>query len=380
MEELSLDNILEESQIGNLFSNTIEENKDTEETDNPDKDKKEEKEIITEASIEELFDGKPESVGSAEDTGEKDTSSKGNNTSSNFYSSIANALVEDGVLQNPDKEVFSKIDSAESFAEAINDYITGQLDERNKRIAEALDLGLEPTEIQKYERYISTLDGISNDAINDESEQGENLRKNLIYQDCINKGFSKERAIKTVERSFKAGTDIEDAIEALSDNREFYKGQYNSLLKEAKKQNEEEQKKIKEQTEKFRKSLLEEDTAFGEVKVNKSTRQRVYDTIMKPVFTDPETGEKLTAIQKYELENRGEFLKNVGLLYVLTDGFKNIGGLVNDQVKKETKKSLRELENKLRGGEGFHGGSLTLANNSGSNDPESFFKGWKLSV
>jgi len=47
----------------------------------------------------------------------------------------------------------------------------------------------------------------------------------------------------------------------------------------------------------------------------------VLDNIIKPVWTNPETGEKLTAIQKYEAENRVEFLKKVGIIYTLTDGF-----------------------------------------------------------
>lgn len=68
-------------------------------------------------------------------------------------------------------------------------------------------------------------------------------------------------------------------------------------------------------------------------------------------------------------------------MFVLTDGFKDINRLVNDKVKKETKKSLRNLEHTLKGsGNNLGGGNLSFANNSGDNDPESFFKNWKLKV
>lgn len=385
MEELSLDNILTENQIDTLFSeNPIQETppKDTKPEEKEDEPEEEKDEIkATEATPEDLFGG-PESVGSEEETkGEKGTHSTGGNTSSNFYSSIANALVEDGILQNLDKETISKIQSPDDFAEAISNEIKSQLDERQKRVNEALDLGMEPSEIQKYERFISALDGIDESRLTSESEEGENLRKNLIYQDCLNKGFSKEKAIKMVDRAIKAGTDIDDAREALHDNKDFYKKQYNSLIEEAKRESEEEKKKIKEQSEKLKNSILEEDKAFGEVSLDKATRQRVYDSICKPVYTDPDTGDKLTAIQKYELDNRVDFLKNVGLLFVLTDGFKNIDRLVNDKVKKETKKSIKSLERTLSGSRNsFSGGNLSFANNSGDSDPESLFKGWKLSV
>lgn len=382
MEELSLDNILTEDQINNLFSNEIQEPSKEEKTEEVKEAPEEQPEEIktTEVNPEDLF-GEPESVGSKEDTkDEKDTASKGSDTSSNFYSSIAHALVEDGILQNLDEKELAKIQTAEDFAEAISNQIKNQFDEKQRRINEALELGIEPTEIQKYEKYMSILDGITEDKLTSEDEEGENLRKNIIYQDCLNKGFSKEKANRMVERSFKAGTDIEDARDALQDNKDFYNTQYESMLKEARKVEEEEKKKYKKQAEELRTSILDEDKAFGEITLDKSTRQRVYDSICKPVFTDPDSGERLTAIQKYELEHRTDFLKNVGLLFVLTDGFKNIDNLVKDKVKKETKKSLRNLEHTLSSRGTLNTGNLTFANNSGDTDPESLFKGWKLSV
>ncbi len=387
MEELSFDSILTGDQINSLFSDetiqeTPPEDKETKEEKETPEEKKETEEIeATEVNPDELF-GKPESVGSEEETKEKkDTTSKGSDISSNFYSSIANALVEDGILQNLDEESLAKISTPEDFAEAISNEIKSQLDERQRRVNEALDLGMEPTEVQKYERFISILDGVTEDRLTAENEDGENLRKNLIYQDYLNKGFSKEKALKMVDRSIKAGTDIDDAREALQGNKEFYKSQYDSMLEEARKSDEEEKKKLKKQADELKTSILEEGKAFGEVTLDKATRQRVYDSICKPVFTDPDTGDRLTAIQKYKLEHRTEFLKNVGLLFVLTDGFKDINRLVKDKVKKETKKSLRNLEHTLSGrGNNINGGNLSFANNSGDTDPESLFKGWKLSV
>ena len=387
MEELSLDNILTEDQINSLFSDepaqeTSQKETNTEEDNKKTPENKEKEEIeTTEADLDDLF-GEPESVGSEEETKDKkDTTSKGSDTSSNFYSSIANALVEDGILQNLDKDALAKISTPEDFAEAISNEIRSQLDETQKRVSEALELGVEPSEVQKYERFISILDGVTEERLTSEDEEGENLRKNLIYQDCINKGFSKEKAAKMVERSIKAGTDIDDARDALKDNKDFYESQYNSMLEEARKADEEEKKKLKEQADKLKTSILEEEKAFGEITLDKDTRRRVYDSICKPVYTDPETGERMTAVQKYEFEHRTEFLKNIGLLFVLTDGFKDINRLVNDKVKKETKKNLRNLEHTLKGrGNNLGGGNLSFANNSGDNDPESLFKGWKLSV
>ena len=189
-EELSLDNILSEEQINNLFSDEAiqetpiseDKNKDKEDKETPENKETQEFEA-TEATPDELF-GKPESVGSEEETKDKkDTTSKRSDTSSNFYSSIANALVEDGILQNLDKEELTKIQTAEDFAEVISNQIKSQFDERQKRVNEALELGVEPSEIQKYEKFISILNGVTEEKLTLENEEGENLRKNLIYQD-----------------------------------------------------------------------------------------------------------------------------------------------------------------------------------------------------
>lgn len=378
MEELSLDNILSEDQINGLFTDENIQETDSE-TESPEIEEKETKEKeTTEVNPDELF-GEPESVGSEESSEEKEgTDLNESNTSPNFYSSIANALIEDGIFQNLNDEEISKVKNAEDFAELISTQIKNQLDERQKRVDEALSIGVEPTEIQKYEHYIRILDNVSEDKLSNEDEEGENLRRNIIYQDYINRGLSKERALKYVDRSFQAGTDIEDAKEALQSNKEFFKEQYNTVIKEAKERHKAEREEEQRQADNFKKSILEEKKAFGEIDLDKSTRQRVYDSVMKPIYTDPKTGEKYTAIQKYEMENRTDFLKNVGLLYVLTDGFTKLDGLVQGKVKKEVKKGLRELEHTISNTSRNSNGSLTFM--SGVRDPQSKSTKWDLDL
>lgn len=196
----------------------------------------------------------------------------------------------------------------------------------------------------------------------------------------MNRGYSKERAAREVQKSLNAGTDIDDAKEALASNKEFFQSEYNSLIKEAEEEAKREAHERKEQAESLRKSILNEDKAFGEIQIDKSTRQKIFDNISKPVFKDPETGELYTAIQKYERENRIEFLKNVGLLFTLTNGFKSIDGLVKDKVKKQVKKGLRELEHTINNTARTSDGNLKYASGT-IDDPESYLhNGWDLDV
>ena len=369
--DLSLDNILTDEDISSLFEDeNIEETSSDETDDNKTKEDNE----TTEVNVEELF-AEPESVGRENNNNEEQEDTNDPNddgASPNFFSSIAAALVDEGVFPDLNEDEISQIKGPEDFRDLIDRQIKSGIDEANQRVLEALNAGVEPTAIQNYERVLSYLNSIDDASLEDESEKGENLRKNIIYQDYINRGFSKERATKEVEKSFRAGTDIEDAKESLTGNKDFYQGQYDDLIKEGKEAEAKEAKKQKEQAEELKKSILTEKKVFGDIEIDKNTRQRVYDNVAKPIYKDPDSGEYLTAVQKYQREHPVEFSKNLGLLFTLTDGFKNIDTLVGGKVKKEVKKGLRELETKIRSTSSSTSGNLRFAN-GGYNDKESIF-------
>lgn len=369
--DLSLDNILTDEDISSLFEDDNIEETTSDETDD---NKTKEDNKTTEVNVDELFT-EPESVGRENNNNEEQEDTNDPNddgASPNFFSSIAAALVDEGVFPDLNEDEISQIKGPEDFRDLIDRQIKSGIDEANQRVLEALNAGVEPTAIQNYERVLSYLNSIDDASLEDESEKGENLRKNIIYQDYINRGFSKERATKEVEKSFRAGTDIEDAKESLTGNKDFYKGQYDDLIKEGKEAEAKEAKKQKEQAEELKKSILTEKKVFGDIEIDKNTRQRVYDNVAKPIYKDPDSGEYLTAVQKYQREHPVEFSKNLGLLFTLTDGFKNIDTLVGGKVKKEVKKGLRELETKIKSTSSSTSGNLKFAN-GGYNDKESIF-------
>ena len=386
--ELSEDLIMtgDEIDVDNLFSDDGGEEEI--QVTPPAPKEKEEKEIEKtteeeEISPDDLFDN-PESVGSGKDNQEEeeDTQSekdKGTSPKTNFYSSIASALKEEGIFPDLDDATLSGIKTPEDFAEAVEKTVQARLDERQKRIDAALQADVEPDEVRRYEQTLANLDSIKEEYITDETEKGERLRKNLIYQDFRNRGYSEARAKREVEKSFNAGTDIEDAKEALESNREYFSTQYQDLIKEAQDEAKERQRKIKEEAAQLKKSMLDDKEVFTGITLDKTTRQKAFENITKPVFKT-EDGEYLTAIQKYEMDNPVEFRKYLSVLFTMTDGFKNIDGLVKGKVKKEVKQSLRELEHKL---------SSTGRNSSGNpryvggveEDTESYIgKGWDLDV
>ena len=381
MEELSIDNILTGEEIDNLFmdkeesQDTVDNN--TKETQEPTQEEGKEQEA-TEVNVDSLFTDKPESVGS-EDIEEKgETDSSKSKTSPKLYSSIAKAFAEEGIFPDLDEDSISKVETPEDFKELVEQQIRASLDERQKRIDEALNVGVEPDIIKQYEGVLDYLDNINDTALTAEDDNGEALRKKLIYQDFINRGYSKERAEREVNKSLNGGTDIDDAKEALKSSKDFFKSKYKEVVDNAKKEEEAEVAQRKEQAEKLKDSILNDSKVFGELEVDKATRQKIYDNIAKPIYKDPNTGEMLSAIQKYEMEHRTDFLKNLSLVFTLTNGFKTFDGLIKGKVRKEVKKGFRELENTLNNTIRTSDGNLNFASGV---DSESFIsKGWTVDI
>ena len=382
-DELSVDNILSEEEVENLFT----EYDDTNEGTGPDDNKPDETEQnTTEVNVdtETLFTDDPESVSSDEDSedkeGTKSDKDKSDSPKKNFYSSIAKALKEDGVFPDLDDESLKSIVNPEDFAAIVEKQIQQKLDDKQKRIDEALTVGVEPTEIKKYENSISYLKSITEDAIRNETAEGEQLRKQLIFQDFINRGYSKERATREVQKSLNTGTDIEDAKEALQSNLDYFTEEYEDLINDAKEAQKAADAARAAQLENLKTTILSADKTFTDIQINQATRQKIFDNIAKPVYTDEKTGEKLTAIQKYERDNRVDFLKNISMVFTLTDGFKNFDGLIKNKVRKELNKGIKELEHTINNTSRTTNGSLNFVSGA-SEDNESFIgKGWSLDV
>lgn len=380
MEGLNLNNILSGDEVDTLFDkytesddNTVEDNQNNEEVVEEPTEKNDDQDT-TEVDIDDIF--QPESVGSEDDIqgGQEDTDSSEKGTSPNFYSSIAKALKEEGIFPDLDND---EVKDADSFKDLIQKTIDDRLDATQKRINEALNVGIPADDVRAYENTLRGLKSVTDEQLEEEDEQAENLRKQLIYQDFINRGYSQQRATKEVNKSINAGTDIEDAKDALQSNIEFFQQQYDGKVNEAKAKAEEYRKAEQAEFDKMSKSILEDSKAFGDVTVDKATRKKVLDNIAKPIYTDPKTGQQFSAVQKYQMENKTDFIKNVALVYTLTNGFTDFNGLLKGKVKKEVNKGLRELEHKLRGNSSkTFDGNLKLMNES----PETSFRGWDIDL
>ena len=382
MEGLNLDYITDGDEL-DLFGDSTEQPATPEEPSTPEEPKNDKTDTAEEVNVDDLFT--PESVGGGKDNKEKEDdtpSSEGDGSSpdKNFFSSNAKALAEEGIFPDLDEETINGIKTAEDLRKAIETQMQAGLSDIQKRVNDALNAGVEPTAIKQYENTLSFLNSIDDKQLEAEGDKAEDLRKRLIMQDFLNRGFDKTRAEREVSRALQNGTDVDDAKEALKSNRDYFKKAYDDLVQEAKDEQDREVAERQARAASIKDKILDsKNKFFGELELDKATRQKVFDSISKPIYKDPESGEMLTAVQKYEAEHKEDFLVKIGLLFTLTDNFKSLDGLVKGKVNKEMKKGFSALESKINNTARDNDGNLRFT--SGVSDSEDYLgKGIKLDI
>ena len=173
------------------------------------------------------------------------------------------------------------------------------------------------------------------------------------------KGHSEEEAQELVKTYVDNGKDIEKAKKALENAKQYYTQRYDELIKEGKRQQQERKAMIKKQVEQVHDSIMNDEKVFKELDINKTTREKIFECVMKATEKD-EQGNNVTKLQKYMNENPEESMKMFGMVYVLTDGFKNIDKLMSGPVKKEKRKAIDKLTQAINSTQHNNDGSLRL--------------------
>jgi hypothetical protein len=344
MEGIGLDNMLGAEEVERMFSsNAAQENEvapeDNSGEETPESDINTDTEETVEVDFSDLFGKEPESVGSEENTkGNRETSesSKGQGSpQANLFSSIAEAIRDEGVFPDLSNDAIKSVNDSASLRKLFEEQVNKMLTEAQQRLKKALDGGATTEEMQQYQNAINLSQFLESkdtlDTLNKEGEDGESLRKRVMYQDYINRGFKHDRAVKMIQKSFDDGTDLEDAKEAYNSCRDFYKQQVDAFQHEMEERQQVSKANEQKQFSNLKKHLLDTESFYDGVKVDKQTRQKAYDYITRPIYKD-EQGNYMNALQKYQREHPIEFMENVALLMALTDDFKNVSRLTHKKV------------------------------------------------
>lgn len=300
-----------------------------------------------------LFDDEdvdPESVGEEEiqDTKEpQDTNDEGN-SSADFYSSIASAMVNDGVLEYLDKETISTIKDADTFKDALENEIKSRFDSQQQELLEAMGYGADVRELHDLQEMIKYLDDIDPTILdNEEDQQSVELRKQLIGQHYTNLGMNENQVRREIDKSFNAGTDIDDAKEALEAQKNLYRQIYKNKIDKAKLAEEQRQAERQTRQKQMIDTIMETEEPFAGVKIDKRVRNKIVENIYTPSVKGTD-GNYYSKLQAYQNEHPDEFLQKIGTIYTITDGFKNLDKLIGKAVHNEQKNNIKNLENILK--------------------------------
>ena len=380
MEGIGLDNLLGAEEVEKMFSDNAIQEEETNPENNageetPESRESNETEETAEVDFSDLLGNQPESVGSEENTeGNRGASksSKGQGSPQiNLFSSIAKAVRDEGVFPDLSDDAISAVKDAATLKKLFDDQISNMFTEEQRRIKSAIEGGATTDEMQQYQNALNLSQFLADRntlaTLNKEDEEGEQLRKRVMYQDYINRGFKHERAVKMIQKSFDDGTDLDDAQEAYNSCKEFYKQQVDDFQQEMEERQQAQKDQEQKQFSNLKKHILDTESFYDGVKVDTQTRQKAYDLITKPIYKDKD-GNYINALQKYQREHPMEYMENVALLFALTDEFKNVNKLTQRKVQQGIKKGFEEVASVLNSTRRNGDGTLNLANSAPDNE------------
>jgi hypothetical protein len=289
---------------------------------------------------------------SDEDNNSVDDDSSADNSSSPLQL-IASTLQAEGVI---DLEEGEKITSSKQILDAVRSKIEknefADLNEDQKSYIEALREGIPEADIKQNQQNIRALNGITDEAI----ESNEELRKTLITQGLIADGLSEAKAIKSANRIMEAGDDLEEARDAYKTLKEVEGSRIakdtSRLKEEAVKNKEVDAVKLAS----LKTNILETEEFIKGIKVNSSTREKVFNTMTKIVSHDKE-GNPLNAINAARHKNPEQMEKMESYLFNLTNGFTDFKIFKN----KMKSSSIKELDSQLQGTQAGGGSSKSVS-------------------
>lgn len=358
--------------LQDIFGSAKEIELETGQEEKPEPKQQEEKPIAEENN------NSSESGGDGNNNKSENTPPKSAEDSPNFYSSIAKALREEGIF--PDLTDIESIKDAGSFKKMFEAQVDSRLNSQQKRVLDALNSGVDESEIQKVTSNIEYLERLKESDITAVTEQAENIRKQLIYADLINKGFSPERAKKSVDKLVETGNDVDEAKEAWTSIKQYWINYRDNMMAEAEKEKQNIIQARQKQMDDLKKSIDDKENAFNSISLNSELKKKIYENLTKPVYKGPD-GNYYTAIQKYQMEHNQDFMRYMGTFYTLTDGFTDFSKLFAPVANAAAKKGFSELEGLLKGKTSPADGNLSmLGGRSGNEAVDDFFKqNWTVS-
>lgn len=254
-------------------------------------------------------DEEDEQVDDEADDKEKEKSPSSNDTkdaSGSFALAFAKFQQEEGVISEFNEEELNKIITEEGEVGALKYLLDIQRDaiyEEAKSVYSAdqaalkeyfemRDANVDESTAKELAFSKGKFDSITPDKL----EEDEKLRRNILTQHYkLTSTFNDVKIKKLVEQSITTGEDIDEAKEALAELKVINEKQIAEAKKEVDLQEKNRLAQVKAYQEDFKKFVYEKDEFFKDMKINKQTKDKLIDMVLKPTEKDA-NGTPLNAI------------------------------------------------------------------------------------
>lgn len=276
----------------------------------------------------------------------------GEQTSPQLYHTLASVLKEKGVLTSVDESSLKDIKDVEGFVELMKGQIKAQefndLTDTQKNILKGIREGAKTTTVDRFESAMTKLNDIDDKQI----EGSEDVQKDLIYQDYLSKGFSKENAIKQVNRSVQLKETLADAKESYQNLKTTVQSNYDKAKQADIDLADSDAKKVDKDKKSLEKAILGSNAVIKGYDVPENTRKEVYSEMMKHVSVNPDNKKPENSLMKFQRESPEEFTHKLYYLWTMSNGFKDLEYFSG----KKTSSSVKDLESAIKNSTHVQGG------------------------
>lgn len=294
---------------------------------------------------------------SSPDSSSKETKKKDDDTSGVPFTLVfARAQLEQGNISELNEEELQKIIEEEGEGAAMSYLFQSEVEanrqeylkqyeqdaEELKEYMELKDAGVDTETAKRLVGDLASFNKITEDQL--ESEDAEDLRRAVITQNYKNSTkFSDTKIKKLVDNAISLGDDMDEAKEALVSIKEYNK----ELIQQEKEQLLNQQKSFEEQHKKQIQTVKDSIEKLDEImpghKINKQTKKKIEDMMLKPVGQD-KAGNQVNQIWKKRMDNPIDF--DMKLAYLLSTGY--FDGKTDKLVKRERSKAVEDLEKHIK--------------------------------
>lgn len=258
---------------------------------------------------------------------------KNEESSVSYTLAFARYQLERGNLTDLNEEELQKIIEEEGEDEAMGYIFRNEIERTENSIKEELQ--------QQYEddvkSYLRLRDAGADDEIAKDIAGGQKFYNEIKTEDIENDDNSKlrekilkhwyeksttfkpEKINKLIENHVSLGDDVDLAKDAVDEMRDYYKDEVKKQEEQTQKQQEEFKKEHSQQLENLKNKIDQMEEVLPGHKINKQTKDKIYDTITKPVAQD-DKGNVLNSIWNKRLQDPFKFdtmlayLDHIGVL------------------------------------------------------------------